>query len=135
IWSCLFNQYSLIFWNTSGTKDYYMNIWLGPKEREYVRAEQDFAYSLGGHTKMIPLKLNRPQAARGFALANETRAAAYIHHFADHATPLTNLTIAIDIPKAARAYWYNTETAEILKEQNASAGRVILEAPPFTITR
>jgi len=133
IWSCFFNQYSLIFWNTSGTKDYYMNIWLGPKEREFVRAEQDFAYSLGGHTKMIPLRLAPSDKVRGFALQNETRAAAYFHHFADHTTKVTDLTIAIDVPKAGRAYWYNTETAEILREVDVSAGRVILQVPPFAI--
>ena len=38
-WTAFFNEIAVVFWNTSYARDgHNMNIWLGPKEREYVRA-------------------------------------------------------------------------------------------------
>jgi hypothetical protein len=133
-WTGLFNEVSFIFWNTSGSKDaHFMNIWLGPREREYVRAMQDFAYSLGGGLKMLPVTTSAHAEVRAWGLAGARRAGVYLHHFKDHAAPVKGLTVTLDVPQAAKAYWYATETAHILGTADAPAGRQTFTAPDFTV--
>ncbi len=48
LWSAMFHEVSFIFWATNYAKDgHSMNIWLGPEERQYVRALADFSDRLG----------------------------------------------------------------------------------------
>lgn len=133
-WTAFFNEISFIFWNTSYARDgHFMNIWLGPKEREYVRAMQDFAYRLDKDVRMVPVTVSRPQAVRAYGLASKKRAGVYLHHFSDHANPVDDLSITLDIPEDANAYWYSPENAEILKTVDVSAGANTLEVPQFTV--
>jgi hypothetical protein len=133
-WTALFNEISFVFWNTSYARDgHFMNIWLGPKEREYVRAMQDFSYRLDKDVRMIPVTVSQPQAVRAYGLASEKRAGVYLHHFSDHATPVEGLDITLDVPQDANAYWYSPENAEILKVVDVSAGANTLEVPQFTV--
>jgi hypothetical protein len=99
LWTALFNETALIFWDTSYAKDgHYMNLWIGPEERQYVKALQDFAALLGRGVKMTPVVaahspqatehpqgvlLDGPQApqVRAYALRSEQVAAVYFHHF------------------------------------------------------
>jgi hypothetical protein len=133
-WTAFFNEISFVFWNTSYARDgHFMNIWLGPKEREYVRAMQDFAYRLDKDVHMTGVTVSRPEAVRGYALASEKRAGVYLHHFADHANPVDGVDITLDIPQAAQAYWYSPEKAEILKIVDVSKGTNTLEVPQFIV--
>ena len=133
-WTALFSQISFVFWNTSYAKDgHYMNIWLGPKERQYVRAMQDFAYCMGGGLEPARLTLTPHDGVRGFAMASKNRAGVYLHHFRDHETPVRNLSITLDVPRAAKGYWYSTETAAILKTIDCPAGTQTFAVPEFII--
>jgi len=133
-WTGLFNEVSFIFWNTSYARDgHFMNIWLGPREREYVRAMQDFAYALGPGLKMVPVTTSAHGEVRAWALANPRRAGVYLHHFKDHATPVKDLKVTLDVPQAARGYWYAAETARILGQFDAPAGKHTFTAPEFTV--
>jgi len=133
-WTGLFSEVSFIFWNTSYARDgHYMNIWLGPRERQYVRAMQDFAYCLGGGLKMLPVTTSAHAEVRAWGLAGARRAGVYLHHFKDHATPVKGLTVTLDVPQAAKGYWYATETAHILGTFDAPAGRQTFTAPDFTV--
>jgi hypothetical protein len=133
-WTALFNEISFVFWNTSYARDgHFMNIWLGPKEREYVRAMQDFAYRLDKDVRVAAVTVSQPEAVRGYALASEKRAGVYLHHFSDHANPIEGVEITLDVPEAAKAYWYSPEKAEILKIVDVSAGANTLEAPRFIV--
>jgi hypothetical protein len=132
-WAGLFNEVSFVFWNTSYARDgHYMNIWLGPREREYVRAMQDFACSLGAGLKMAPVSVS-DRDVRAWGLASGRRAGAYLHHFRDHATAAKGVTLTIDVPKDAKAYWYSPETAAILGKADAPAGRQTFTAPDFKV--
>jgi len=132
-WAGLFSEVSFVFWNTSYARDgHFMNIWLGPREREYVRAMQDFAYCLGGGLKMAPVAASSPDV-RAWGLANDRRAAAYLHHFRDHRTAARGVTVTMDVPAAAKAYWYSPETAAILAKADAALGRQTFTAPDFTV--
>jgi hypothetical protein len=133
-WTALFNEIAFIFWNTSYARDgHFMNIWLGPQERQYVRAMQDFAYRLGKDIMMHTVKVSQPNAVRGYALASEHRAGVYLHHFQDHKTRMEGLCIDVDLPGGTKGYWYNPEDASIVKIVDIAAGMNQLEVPPFTV--
>lgn len=154
-WSAFFSENAFIFWETSYTKDgHYMNIWLGPQERQYVRALQDFAYCLDAGMKAAEPKLSGEQAGevRAYALRSENRAALYLHHHAcrecqrarQARRPVEHnwshdrgevkaLRVTLDVPKAAKAYWYNPTDASILSASALPAGSQTLAVPPFTI--
>ena len=133
-WAAFFNEISFIFWNTSYAKDgHFMNIWLGPREREYVRALQDFAYRLDCDIRMVPVEVSQPKLVRVYGLASAERAAVYLHHYKDHTTPVRGVSVTLNVPKAATAYWYSTETAAILKTVPAPAGRQTFVAPEFVV--
>jgi len=133
-WTALFNEIAFVFWNTSYAKDgHYMNIWLGPQERQYVHAMQDFAGRLDNDVRPLTLTISDPKAVRGWALASKTRAAVYVHHFADHTNSVTNLSVSLEVPQAARGYWYSPENAAILQRIDAPAGKQTFKVPPFTV--
>lgn len=133
-WTAMFSEIAFIFWNTSYARDgHFMNIWLGPKEREYVRAMQDFAYYLDKDVRPIHAAVSDAHAARAYALASKENAAVYLHHFANHRTKAKGLKVTIDVPKDAKGYWYSPETAEILETIEVSKGTRTLEIPEFTI--
>jgi hypothetical protein len=134
IWAGLFNEASPIFWNTSYARDgHFMNLWIGPRERQYVRAMQDFAYALGGGLRMVPVTTSEHAAVRAWGLANDRRAGVYLHHFRDHETAVKGLKVELDVPRAAKGYWYAPETAALLGSFDAPAGRQTFTAPDFTV--
>jgi len=133
-WTALFSEISFVFWNTSYARDgHYMNIWLGPQERQYIHAMQDFAYRLDRGIRMAPVTVSAPEQVAAYGLASKERAAAYMCHFTDHTTPVRGVTVSLDVPTAARGYWYSPEDAAILASFHAPAGRGTFEAPPFVV--
>lgn len=133
-WTALFNEIAFVFWNTSYAKDgHYMNIWLGPQERQYVRAMQDFANRLDKNVRMTPVTVSDSNTVRSWALASGERAAVYLHHFSNHTEAVTNLFVTLDIPKSAQGYWYAPENAEVLDRVDAEAGRQTFPVPSFRI--
>jgi len=133
-WTALFNEIALIFWNTSYARDgHFMNIWLGPKEREYVRAMQDFAYRLDKDIRIIPVKVTQPHTVRAYGLASKERAGVYLHHFSNHTKAVKGVKVTLDVPKNAKGYWYSPENAAILGSFDAKAGSGTFEAPEFTV--
>jgi hypothetical protein len=134
IWTAFFNEIALIFWNTSYARDgHFMNIWLGPREREYVRALQCFAYSLDKGIHTVPVKVSAPDLVRAYGLASKEKVGVYLHHYRDHTMPVRGVKVTVDVPKGAKGYWYSPETAEILDTFDAPAGRGTFEAPEFVV--
>ena len=79
----MFAEGSFIFWETSYTRDsHHMNIWLGPQERQYIRALQDFSYRLDTGIKRVRVTQSGSQAdqVNAYALASDQCAAVYFHH-------------------------------------------------------
>ena len=126
-WTALFSEISFVFWNTSYARDgHYMNIWLGPQERQYVRAMQDFAYRLGSDVAPIKIGISEKSGVRSYVLASPMRLGAYLHHFESHDQPTRILMVTLDVPIASKAYWYSPETAAILKTDDCPAGKKTL---------
>ncbi len=154
-WTALFNEAVFIFWETSYAKDgHFMNIWLGPQERQYIRTLQDFAYRLDGDVRMVEVPLAGLQAdeVRSYGLRSARRAAVYLHHHGcaqcakgsqgggaarhrwDHDRGrVADLKVTVDVPISARGYWYNPVNADIVASFDARPGKVTLTAPPFAI--
>ncbi len=133
-WTALFNEIAFIFWNTSYARDgHYMNIWLGPREREYVRAMQDFAYRLDKDVRMVSVTVSHPHAVRAYGLASKDRAGVYLHHFKGHTKPVKGVTVTIDVPKSAKGYWYSPENAAVLRIIDVSTGTNTLAVPEFAV--
>lgn len=133
-WTALFHEIAFIFWDTSYARDgHFMNIWLGPREREYVRAMQDLAYRLDAGVRMVPVTVSPEGAVRVYGLASKERAAVYLHHFKDHTNAVRDLTVSLDVPRAAKGYWYSPENAAVLGTFDAPAGRRTFIAPAFTV--
>ncbi|MFB3785397.1 MAG: DUF5060 domain-containing protein [bacterium] len=133
-WTAFFNEIAFVFWNTSYARDgHFMNIWLGPKEREYVHALQSFAGALGGDLRMVPVTVSAPGAARAYGLASSERTGVYLHHFGNHTEPLKGLKITMDIPRAATGYWYVPETAAIAGTIAVATGANTIDVPEFIV--
>jgi hypothetical protein len=134
LWTAFFREISFIFWNTSYARDgHYMNIWLGPQEREYVRALQDFSARLDADVRMVPVTVSDPSQVRAYGLRSARRAAVYLHHFKDHATVVRGLTVTVDVPADAHAFWYSPTSADIVATLKVETGTQTLTAPDFTV--
>jgi hypothetical protein len=133
-WTALFSEIAFVFWETSYARDgHYMNIWLGPTEREYVRAMQDFAYRLDGEVRMAPVEVSAPGEVRAYGLASRRHAGVYLHHFRNHESPVQGLVVTVDVPAVAVAYWYSPTNAAVLGAVGVGPGQQRLEAPPFVV--
>jgi hypothetical protein len=154
-WTALFHEAAFVFWETSYAKDgHLMNLWIGPEERQYVHAMQDFAAKLDRGVKMVHVRLDGPQAGetRAYGLRSDRCAGVYLHHFgcaecrssrmggqtlrhdwSHDRGAVRDLRVQVDVPKAAKAYWYSPSDARILAAVDASAGPQEFLAPPFTV--
>jgi len=154
-WTALFNEIVFIFWETSYAKDGHVrNIWIGPEERQYIRAMQDFAGKLDRDVKMAEVPLGGGQAGevRAYGLRSPRCAAVYLHHHAcrqcnraarsgrqihhhwDHDRgEVTGLEVTVDVPKDVNGYWYRPANGDVLATIEARAGRQTLTAPDFEI--
>ena len=149
-WTAFFSEIAVVFWETSYAKDgHHMNLWIGPQERQYVRALQDFANRLDAGIRMTKVPLGGPGAkhVRGYGLRSDTRAAVYLHHAAcarcaakggphrwDHDRgAVRDLKVTVDVPCAAKGYWYDPRNAAIIKRFDAPRGTHTFVAPPFTV--
>ncbi|HOD81067.1 MAG TPA: DUF5060 domain-containing protein [Phycisphaerae bacterium] len=158
LWAAMFTEISFIFWETSYAKDgHSMNIWLGPEERQYVRALQDFSARVGPGAKIVPVARAGPQAdaVRAYGLAAAQAAAVYLHHVkceqclraqregrtgghSHHAWDhdrgqVKGLEVSLDVPRAGKGYWYRPADGAILARADVGAGRQTLTAPPFDV--
>jgi len=133
-WTALFQEIAFIFWHTGYAKDgHFMNIYLGPEERQYVQVMQTFAYRLDKDVRMVSATVPDPKSVRAYGLASTQRAGVYLHHFASHTDAVHGLTVTLEVPKAARGYWFAPETGALLGRFEAGAGKQTFTAPDFTI--
>ncbi len=155
LWIAMFNEVSLIFWQTSYAKDgHYMNLWIGPEERQYVHALQDFAEGLYRDVRPVAVHLEGPQAreVRAYGLRGEKSGGVYLHHFGcaeckklsgagQHAAhrwdhdrgEVQGVKVTIEVAKATKGYWYRPTDAAILARVDVPAGRQTLAAPAFSV--
>jgi len=154
-WTAMFNEICFIFWETSYAKDGHVrNLWIGPQERQYIRAMQDFASMLDRDVRMVEVPLSGPAAGdvRAYGLRSDRCAAAYFHHHAcqqcrkaagtdrraQHSWShdrgeVRGLEVTIHVPVSATGYWYRPTDGAIVSSFEAEPGRRTVAAPPFSV--
>jgi hypothetical protein len=148
-WTALFQEISLIFWNTSWSKagmhrGHYSpgrdaNIYLGPEERGYIRVLQDFSARLNAGIRITPVDVSVPTSIRGYGLLSGTIAAAYLHHFETHASAVYGAKITVDLPTATTAgrllvgEWIDPSSGDVIARVQVPPGRQTMDVPPFTV--
>jgi uncharacterized protein (TIGR03437 family) len=133
-WTAFFSEATLIFWNTSGFKDFVSgeaaNIYLGPEERGYIRVLQDFASQADADIQPVPLAPERA-LIRGYGLMSNNMLLGYFHH-PDHHIAVGS-ALAIEIPKAGTAYWIDPASGHTVRTDQLSSGRLIIDMPPVQV--
>ena len=154
-WTAMFREIAFIFWETSYAKDGHVrNIWIGPQERQYIRAMQDFAGMLDRDVRMVevPLSGSGADAVRAYGLGSPACAAVYLHHFTCHECRrlrqtnehvphdwshdrgrVTGLEVTVDVPVESDGYWYRPSDGAILDAFHAAPGRRTVPVPPFSV--
>jgi PKD repeat protein len=127
LWGALFNEMSFVFWNTSYARNgHYMNIYLGPEERQYTRALQTFSSCLDAGMKMTPVERSSKRF-RVHALASEQRVAVYLRNRFGEKTKGDSITLTV--PKAGYGYWLAPDTMHLLGSFRVGAGEQKIEIP------
>jgi uncharacterized protein (TIGR03437 family) len=133
-WTAFFSEASLIFWNTSGFKDFISgeaaNIYLGPEERGYTRVLQDFASRVSADVQPVALMPARA-IIRGYGLMSGNMLLGYFHH-PEHQLAVGS-TLPLEIPRAGTAYWIDPASGATVRGDHLSSGRHILEMPPVQV--
>ncbi|HUW82817.1 MAG TPA: DUF5060 domain-containing protein [Phycisphaerae bacterium] len=154
-WTGLFNEVAFVFWETSYAKDgHSINLWMGPQERQYLRAMQSFAACLDKDVRMTEVPKTGKHAAEvhAYGLRSDTVAAIYLHHHRcrqcagageggrktahrwDHDRgQVEDLKVTVDVPKASEGYWYDPRDASIVGQFEAKPGPMTVGVPPFAI--
>jgi len=147
-WTALFQEIGLIFWNTSWSKAGMhggrltpggaSNIYLGPEERGYTRVLQDFASRLDAGVQMVAVPISASMGIRAHGLRSGRVAAAYLHHFEEHVTPVRGAKIrlewvGIDSRTGLVAEWIDPASGAVLQKAKVPAGVSALTVPDFTV--
>ena len=146
-WTALFQEISLIFWNTSWRKagmfgGHYTpgtaaNIYLGSEERSYVRVLQEFASHLDTGIRVTSVSLSPPEVVRGYGLVSKNVAGLYLQHAANHTTLLENAKVSFDLSPLGRqpliGEWIDPATGTVLSRVNLPTRLNEVRVPPFKI--
>lgn len=129
IWSALFNEGVLIFWNSSFAKDCPCNQYLGWEERRYARVMQNFAALLdSGVRKITPRQIG---AINVWELRSQKITALYLRNHTDVTAKNSGVQIPLTIPSNGIGVWYDVHTGDILASFPVVAGAQTLTAPEF----
>jgi hypothetical protein len=146
-WTALFQEISLVFWNTSESKAAMFggrytpgngaNIYLGTEERSYVRVLQEFASHLDSGIRMAPVALFPPGVVRGYALVSANSAGFYLHHAATHTSPLESAELSFDFsplgPRQLNGEWIDPATGAVVLRVSVPPRPARLAVPPFKV--
>jgi hypothetical protein len=146
-WTALFQEISMVFWNTSWAKNgmHYgrytpgaaSNIYLGPEERGYIRVLQDFASRLDADIRIAPVSLTSPGLARAYGLVSKHAAGIYLQHAADHKTPLEKAELSFDFSpfghEQLTGEWIDPATGAVVSRVKIPPGLVKLQVPAFKV--
>jgi hypothetical protein len=133
-WAAFFSEGTIVFWNTSFAKDYKSlaaNIYLGPIERGYLKALQDFTRGVDPRAAVDWPHVNRPDLVRPFGLSSPNSYAAYLHAFTNHSSVTSGITVTLTSPVAGTATWLDAATGNVLSVHSVTAGPTTLSVPAF----
>ncbi len=146
-WTALFQEISLVFWNTSWAKDGMFggrytpsmdaNIYLGPQERGYIRVLQTFTSQLTADVHMAPVAVTSPTLIRSYGLFSKDAGAVYLQHAASHTTLAQQAEISLDFSSMSQprlvGEWIDPATGDVLSRVQIPARSLTLPVPPFKV--
>ena len=146
-WTAFFQEISLVFWNTSWSKQGMnhgrytpgaaSNIYLGPEERAYVRVLQDFANRLGTDVRLARVSFTSPTPARAYGLVSKHAAGVYVQHADNHTAPVEHAEIIFDFSPFGHQQligeWIDPATGAMVSRVKVQPGIAKLQVPPFIV--
>ena len=134
-WTAFFAEATLVFWNTSATKDYVAgaaNIYLGPEERGYVQVLSHWTSGFDPRARVVSTTVRGPTGLRAYALRGPSEYGLYLVDGASHSESVTGARVVVDPAHTGRAVWTDPSTGRSLGTSRAAAGRQTLAVPTFT---
>lgn len=141
LWTALFEQIGLVFWNTSWSKfgmgggvytpGLAANIYLGPEERAYVRVWKEFREQLPAGVEPEPAEVSPPGQIRVYALAGKGTTAAYLHRYGGSPEG-SEATLTLWTPGGI-GVWMEPKTGKMHSQLTLTEGRNHLKIPPFPL--
>jgi hypothetical protein len=135
-WTAFFAEGTLIFWNTSRTKDYRSsagNIYLGPEERGYLRVLQRFTRGFDARARIVSPGLSAPANVRAYGLSGPREFGAYVHAFRNQAAPTKGVRMTIRARGPGSATWIDPANGRVLGRKPVTRGTQQLAVPPFVV--
>ena len=135
-WTAFFSEAILIFWNTSFAKNFYApiaaNIYIGPTERGYIRALQNF--TAAADTTIIPfsIKPQNPGDVRAYGLSGDSTLFGYFHHYSSHSTNVTT-SFSTRLKRSGTVYWINPANDSLIRSVRLPFGDQTIISPGFMI--
>ena len=134
-WTTFFAEGMFIFWNLSGVKDYFSgaaNIYLGPEERRYIRAMQNFTSHADTAIQQITIIPSNPSNVRAYGLQSPKIIMGYFHHYSSHTSNITT-SFNLALSKAGIIYWINPANDSIIQTSPIGIGIQNITSPAFNI--
>jgi len=149
LWTAFFWEGTLIFWNTSSSKNYRnecANLYMGPEERGYIKVLRDFTNGISTQVTMVTtaslnwdkgnIPNSQPDKVRAYGLISPTEYYAYVHAYAtNYSSPVatSGVYITISPQSAGVATWYSPADGSILGTQDVLVGTQSILVPDFVI--
>jgi hypothetical protein len=136
VWTAFFGEAALVFWNTSGTKDYTAgagNVYVGPQERDYIRVLASYVHAFDPRARVVTARVTGAAGLRAYALRGPREYGLYLADGASHDQSVGAAKVTVDPARRGRATWIDPATGRTLATIAVPAGRQTLAVPPFTI--
>ena len=134
-WTAFFEQGIFIFWNTSYIKNYRntyaANIYLGPQERGYIRALQNFTVLADTGVRAIPFFPDNKSQVRAFGLKSAKVTMGYFHHTTSH-TSYVNTSFNYRVNPSGTIYWISPSNGSVIDSAKLAFGTQTISSPQFT---
>jgi len=134
-WTAFFAEATIVFWNTSATKDYAAgaaNIYLGPEERAFVRVLSRWMRNFDPRARVVTATAVGAAGLRAYALRGPRDYGLYLVDGASHSETVTGARVVVSPARAGRAVWTDPSTGRTLASARVAAGRQTLTVPAFT---
>ena len=134
-WTAFFAEATIVFWNTSATKDYLAeaaNIYLGPEERGYIRVLSRYTSGFDPKARVVTASVSGATGLRAYALRGPAAYGLYVVDGASHSAQVSGARVVVDPAHSGRATWTDPATGRALFSVRVPAGRQTLRVPRFT---
>ena len=129
-WTAFFAEATIVFWNTSATKDYLAeaaNIYLGPEERGYIRVLSRYMSGFDPRARVVTASISNATGLRAYALRGPADYGLYLVDGASHSAPVAGARVVVDPAGAGRAVWTDPATGRMLATQRVRPAAARLE--------